>query len=216
MKMYFTGAQMRSIVSTGIAASADDITPVLQTVSLTFDAASCEVSAVATDRYRIARNRFTVSADNVFDGVSFTVLLPVKQLTTFWNSIKTAALRGDTPVIFSVDFDGDTVTGFSVEYGGQTFSGLPVAGNFPSVDRLMPSESDLESFIPAAVFGLNPRFVGDLSKLFSADDLPRENLKDTPWFFHSQTVNGGTKPGPLYITRPGGVDYLVQPVSGLR
>lgn len=216
MKIHFNGQQLRAIVSTGVAAGADDITPVLQAISVTFDAETNEITAIATDRYRIARNRFTVSESDVFDGVSFTVLLPVKQITAFWNSVKTAALRGSVPVVFSVDFDGDTVTGFSVEYGGQTFNGVPVSGNFPPVERLMPSVSDVESFKPASVFGLNPRFIGDLAKLFCADDLPRENLKNQSWFFHSQTVNDNSKPGPVYITRQGGVEYLVQPNLILR
>ena len=216
MKMYFTGAQMRAIVSTGVAASADDAIPVLQTISFTFNAETNEITAIATDRYRIARNRFTVSEGDVFDGVSFTVLLPVKPVTAFWNSVKTAALRGNLPVVFSVDLESDTVTGFSIEYAGQTFNGVPVSGNYPNIERLIPSSSDVESFKPASVFGLNPRFIGDLAKLFCADDLPRENLKETPWSFHSQMAAEVMRPGPVYITRPGGVDYLLQPVMRLR
>lgn len=216
MKMYFNGQQMRALVSTGIAASVDDVIPVLQTISVAFNAETNEITAIATDRYRVARNRFTVSEGDVFDGVSFTVLLPVKPVTAFWNSVKTAALRGNLPVVFSVDLESDTVTGFSFESGGQTFNGVPVSGNYPNIERLIPSSSDVDSFKPASVFGLNPRFIGDLAKLFCADDLPRENLKNTPWNFHSQMFGDSAKPGPVYITRPGGVEYLIQPVMRLR
>ena len=67
---------------------------------------------------------------------------------------------------------------------------------------------------PGQGVSLNMRFLGDLAKLFGADDSARETLKSVPWQMFTQTMESG-RPGPVYVTRKQGgtasVDYLLQP-----
>ena len=58
MKIHFTAEEFRSIVSVGVASSTDEVTPIICATNISFSEQG-EVTAIATDRYRVARVQFT-------------------------------------------------------------------------------------------------------------------------------------------------------------
>lgn len=207
----FTAREFRAITSTGIAASTDDVTPVLLQIKLSYDAESQSVTVVSTDRYRVARNRFPLYyADHSRE--SFEILLPAKQIMQFWNSVKTAALRNNGAILLDI-VSGDGQTVWSLEHDNRKIGGVELAhANYPPVERLFPD--DYTAGTPVQGVSLNMRYVGDLAKIYAASDNLRENLKSVPWQMFTQETESG-RPGPVYFTRPTDdgaiVDYLLQP-----
>ena len=207
----FTAREFRAIASTGIASATEDVTPVLQQISVSYDAETKMFTALATDRYRVARNRFpsVYAADSL---ESFDVLLPAKTLQKFWTSIKSSALRNNSALIFElVSGDGNVL--WSIEYDGNKIAGVELAhANYPPVERLFPDNYTEKT--PVQGVSLNMVYVGDLAKIYAASDDTRADLKSTPWqMFTAETESG--RPGPVYFTRPTDdgalVDYLLQP-----
>lgn len=215
MKILFTPVEFRSIASVAVAASSDDVTPVITSVRIS--ASGGEVTAVATDRYRIARSIFRPTMTDAIDpSLEGEVLVSAKELTKFWNGIKVVALKSHMPIIFSVLIDGDYPNDkiVSLEYDGMRIETRGVRGNYPQVDSLM-SGYNLEDCSGVPAVALKPKFLADLDKLFSAVDYAKPS-KDIAWTFRFKATDSG-KPGPVYITRNGErdssavIDYLVQP-----
>lgn len=208
----FTAKEFRAIVTTGVASSStDDVAPALLQVKVSYDAESQLVTALATDRYRIARNRFTMRFADLSQE-SFEILLPAKQIAKFWTSVKSSALRHDGAIIMLDIVSGDGQTVWSLEHDNQKVGGVELIGNFPPVERLMPDATP--EWSPAQGVSLNMTYVGDLAKLYAASDALRANLKGIPWQMFTQETESG-RPGPVYFTRPTDdgaiVDYLLQP-----
>lgn len=211
MRIMFTTREFRAIASTGIAASTDDVTPVLLQIKLSYDAESQLVTVVATDRYRVARNRFPLfyAGGNV---ESFEILLPAKEITKFWTSVKSSALRSNSAILLDI-ISGDGRQLWALEFNNQRIGGDELAhANYPPVERLFPD--DYTAGTPVQGVSLNMRYVGDLAKIYAASDSLRENLKSVPWQMFTQETESG-RPGPVYFTRPTDdgaiVDYLLQP-----
>ena len=208
MKTMFTARELRAIASTGVVAATGDVTPVLGQIYLSYDAETNLVTALSTDRYRIARNRFPLyhGADYL---ESFEILLDAKLVQKFWTSIKTAALRNNGSTIFEI-ISGDGETVYSLEFDGQKTGAVELRGNYPPVGRLMPDS--VPEWTPAQRISLNMSYVGDLAKIYAASDDTRANLKNIPWQMFTQD---GDRPQPVYFTRPTDdgaiVDYLLQP-----
>jgi hypothetical protein len=216
----FTPVEFRSIASIGVAASNDDVTPVITSVRISVS--DGEVTTVATDRYRIARSIFRPSMTDAIDPASENnILISAKELTKFWNSIKVAALKSHMPIILNILTDEQYPDNkkYVLEYDGSRVESNAMRGNYPPVEGLMTGydESDL-SGVPQVA--LKPKFLADLDKLFSAFDSARPS-KDIAWTFRFKGTDSG-KPGPVYITRKGEstdsgtLDYLVQPNLILR
>lgn len=217
MKILFTPVEFRSIASVAVAASSDDVTPVITSVRISVE--SGQVTAVATDRYRIARSIFTPTIEQEFS--SGDILISAKELTKFWNSIKVNALKSQLPITFAILVDNQYPDNkiASLEYDGMRIETHGMRGNYPPVEGLMTGYDMAEcSGVPAVA--LKPKFLADLDKLFSAFDSAKPS-KDIAWTFRFKGTESG-KPGPVYITRngersDGGVlDYLVQPNLLLR
>lgn len=122
-----------AIAQVAVAASRDDVTPVITGVQL--EVSQNNISLVATDRYRVAVRDIEWDAGE--SGVeSATALVPAKTLVevgkTFGNSgeISVAITSTDERELIAFQADRKTVTS------------LLIKGNFPPVRRLFPETVD--------------------------------------------------------------------------
>ncbi len=122
-----------AIAQVAVAASRDDVTPVITGVQL--EVSQNSLSLVATDRYRVAvREIAWDSADSGIDSV--TALVPARTLAeigkTFGHSgtISVAITSSDDRELIAFQADKKTVTS------------LLIKGNFPPVKRLFPETVD--------------------------------------------------------------------------
>jgi DNA polymerase-3 subunit beta len=122
-----------AIAQVAVAASRDDVTPVITGVQL--EVSQNSISLVATDRYRVAVRDIEWNAgESGFE--SATALVPAKTLIevgkTFGNSgeISVAITSSDERELIAFQADKKTVTS------------LLIKGNFPPVRRLFPDTID--------------------------------------------------------------------------
>jgi hypothetical protein len=229
MKIHFTAEEFRSIVSVGVVSSTDDVTPIICATNISFSEQG-EVTAMATDRYRIARVQFTplkLGEADVSKGED-SVTINTKELAKFWATVKTDVMRGGFWITLETEsFAGspDMYT-LSCASTGITVKGMEVYGNYPSVGKLMEGYSEEEATGVPSV-GLNPNFLGDLAKMHHPRDFAKINMKFIAWTFRFKATapdEGSRKRNPVYVTREaenGGatsarLDYLVQPSMLVR
>jgi len=122
-----------AVSQVAVAASRDDVTPVITGVQLEISENS--LSLVATDRYRVAvRDIEWTGSESIAEGV--TALVPARTLTeigkTFGHSgsISVAITNTDERELIAFQADNKTVTS------------LLIKGNFPPVKRLFPETVD--------------------------------------------------------------------------
>jgi DNA polymerase-3 subunit beta len=122
-----------AVAQVAVAASRDDVTPVITGVQL--EVSKTSLSLVATDRYRVAVREIEWAAgDSITDSV--TALVPARTLTeigkTFGHSgtISIAITSTDERELIAFQADKRTVTS------------LLIKGNFPPVKRLFPEDVD--------------------------------------------------------------------------
>ena len=219
-KIMFTPEEFRSVASVGVVASSDDVTPIINAVNISVTDAG-EVTAVATDRYRIARVIFTPKMDEAVIGGEDSLTINAKELTKFWNNIKAVAIKSHMPIILDIQEDEDYTDSktYSIEYDGSRVENRSVRGNFPPVERLM-TDYAVEQCDGVPAVSLNPNFLGDMVKMYHPRDDKRINMKQVAWQFRFKQTDS-KKPGPVYITRGSDIagatlDYLVQPNLLLR
>ncbi len=123
----FSGAVAQVVV----AASRDDVTPVITGVQL--EAASAAISLTATDRYRVAVRDLPWTADG-HDGT--TALVPARTLQEVG---RTFASGGDVSIGIARGGDRELIA-FSADR--RTVTSLLIKGNFPPVKRLFPDASE--------------------------------------------------------------------------
>lgn len=118
-----------AIAQVSVAASRDDVTPVITTVQL--EVSTTSLSLVATDRYRVAIRDIPWDADG--SGIeSATALVPARTLAeigkTFAHAptVRVSIAGGDDRELISFAADGKVVTS------------LLIKGNYPPVKRLFP------------------------------------------------------------------------------
>lgn len=210
MKIEFSSVEFRSIVSVGVAASKGDITPIIESINLS--SSGGEITAVATDRYRIARSKFTPRIEQFEEVADFDITVDAQSLTKFWNSVKVQAMKGYEPITFEITYGDAGQQFWTASYGGTVVSQPEVKGSFPPVVRLI--DVDMEEYKGLPEVTLDPTFLADLGKLFSASDSVRVD-KNVGWTFHFG-AGDNSKPKAVYITRKSErdgvlIDYLVQP-----
>lgn len=118
----------KAVTQVAVAASRDDVTPVLTGVELTVTGDS--LSLVATDRYRVALR--TVPWSNASETQDITALIPARTLGEVG---KTFSNRGTVNIAIIHDADHDMV---AFEAGNKRVTSLLIKGNFPPVTRLLP------------------------------------------------------------------------------
>lgn len=219
-KIMFKPEEFRSIVSVGVAASSDDVTPIINAVNISVSETG-EVTAVATDRYRIARVIFTPKMDEAVTGGEDSLTINAKELTKFWAGIKVNALKSHMPVVLFIEEDLQFTNSkiYTLEYDGTRVQGRSVMGNYPPVEKLMAGY-DLNDCAGVPAVSLKPSFLGDMVKFYHPRDDKKINMKNVAWQFRFKATDS-KKPGPVYITRGSDIagatlDYLVQPNLLLR
>ncbi len=126
----FAGA----VAQVAVAASRDDVTPVITGVQL--EVTENSISLVATDRYRVAVREIDWDSGSNADGQTISALVPARTLQeigkTFGHSgtISVAITNTDDRELIAFTADKKTVTS------------LLIKGNFPPVRRLFPETVD--------------------------------------------------------------------------
>lgn len=122
-----------AIAQVAVAASRDDVTPVITGVQL--EVSENSLSLVATDRYRVAVRE--IAWDAASSGiVAATALVPARTLTEIG---KTFAHSGSISVAIMSSDDRELIA-FQSEK--RTVTSLLIKGNFPPVKRLFPDTVD--------------------------------------------------------------------------
>lgn len=122
-----------AISQVAVAASRDDVTPVITGVQL--EVSENSVSLVATDRYRVAVREIAWDAAN--SGIdSATALVPARTLIEIG---KTFGHSGTIAVAITSSDDRELIA-FSADK--KTVTSLLIKGNFPPVKRLFPEVVD--------------------------------------------------------------------------
>ena len=220
-KIMFKPEEFRAVASVGVAASTDDVTPIISAVNISVSESS-EVTAVATDRYRIARVIFTPKMDEAVIGGEDSININAKELSKFWAGIKVAALKSHMPIVLTIiteEGEYSNTKKYVLEYDGSRVENFGVNGNYPPVQKLMV-DYDLEQCEGVPAVALKPSFLGDLVKFYHPRDESRIKMSDVAWQFRFKATDS-KKPGPVYITRGSDIagatlDYLVQPNLLLR
>ena len=123
-----------AVSQVAVAASRDDVTPVITGVQL--EVTDTSLSLVATDRYRVAVRQIDWDSGDKKSTETLTALVPARTLTeigkTFGHSgtISVAITNSDERELIAFSADNKTVTS------------LLIKGNFPPVRRLFPDTVD--------------------------------------------------------------------------
>ncbi|MGV8894991.1 MAG: DNA polymerase III subunit beta [Rhodoglobus sp.] len=130
-----------AIAQVAIAASRDDVTPVITGVQL--EVSENSLSLVATDRYRVAVRQIDWDAGN--SGVeAATALVPARTLIEIG---KTFGHSGNISVAITSSDDRELI---AFQADKKTVTSLLIKGNFPPVRRLFPDTVDNYAVINTA------------------------------------------------------------------
>jgi DNA polymerase-3 subunit beta len=130
-----------AVAQVAVAASRDDVTPVITGVQL--EVSSTSLSLVATDRYRVAVREIEWDAGDSITG-TITALVPARTLTEIG---KTFGHSGTISVAIT-NTDERELIAFQAEK--RTVTSLLIKGNFPPVKRLFPETVDNYAVINTA------------------------------------------------------------------
>jgi hypothetical protein len=210
-----TPAQFHSLVSVTVArpgATERGTSPILDAVQIT--AAAGTLSAVMTDRYRVARVSFPTTAE---DGM---VQVPAEFLLSALKSIPGAGI-GEVRVVAEPVETASTVDSYLIavswEHGGVHLTTMSRDGNFPPVARLIPEEDKRGDVNAGAAF--NPAFLAGLGKLKTVTAAGKPAVPATFALYQAtpESYTTNRKMTPMYATAGvagseyGHVEYLLQP-----
>lgn len=123
-----------AVAQVAVAASRDDVTPVITGVQL--EVRENNLSLVATDRYRVAIREIEWDGGGVASEESITALVPARTLQEVG---KTFGHSGTISVAITSRDDRELIA-FSADR--KTVTSLLIKGNFPPVRRLFPDTVD--------------------------------------------------------------------------
>jgi DNA polymerase-3 subunit beta len=123
-----------AIAQVAVAASRDDVTPVLTGVQL--EASGTQLSLVATDRYRVALREIPWDGGATASDEPTAALVPARTLIEVG---KTFAHSGNISIAFSGSGDREII---AFTAGNKTVTSLLIKGNFPPVRRLFPEQTE--------------------------------------------------------------------------
>ena len=123
-----------AVAQVAVAASRDDVTPVITGVQL--EVRENHLSLVATDRYRVAVREIEWDGGSVGAEEAITALVPARTLQEVG---KTFGHSGNISVAITSRDDRELIA-FSAEK--KTVTSLLIKGNFPPVRRLFPETVD--------------------------------------------------------------------------
>ena len=197
---YLPAPTLAAIASLSAATSADKFTPILTAIRVTVTPET--VAAVATDRYIAAR--LTTPLGEVAHTVSDAG-------STFYLNATDATMLAKLKAGGMFTWNDETREVTAEMDNHSRFTLHAVDGNYPSVERLIPSVT-AECDIPAGV-GLNPTTFAKLAK-FALPGEKAADLKKAAYRLGMGKLTGSHKSGPIVATRGGGGSYLtvlVQP-----
>jgi DNA polymerase III subunit beta len=122
-----------AVAQVAVAASRDDVTPVITGVQL--EVSKTSLSLVATDRYRVAVREIEWSAGDSIDE-AVTALVPARTLTEIG---KTFGHSGTISISITSTDDRELI---AFQADKRTVTSLLIKGNFPPVKRLFPETVD--------------------------------------------------------------------------
>jgi DNA polymerase-3 subunit beta len=123
-----------AVSQVAVAASRDDVTPVITGVQL--EVSENSLTLVATDRYRVAVREIEWDSGDVTSTETITALVPARTLQEIG---KTFGHSGNISVAITNTDDRELIA-FSAEK--KTVTSLLIKGNFPPVKRLFPESVD--------------------------------------------------------------------------
>lgn len=123
-----------AVAQVAVAASRDDVTPVITGVQL--EVGENSLTLVATDRYRVAVREIEWDSDNSTSAEPITALVPARTLQEIG---KTFGHSGNISVAITNTDDRELIA-FSADK--KTVTSLLIKGNFPPVKRLFPETVD--------------------------------------------------------------------------
>jgi DNA polymerase-3 subunit beta len=129
-----------AIAQVAVAASRDDVTPVITGVQL--EVTGTKISLVATDRYRVAVRE--IEWDGGTEAPTLSALVPARTLQEVG---KTFGHSGTITVSFTSKDDREIIA-FSAD--NKTVTSLLIKGSFPPVRRLFPEQVDNHAVINTA------------------------------------------------------------------
>lgn len=121
-----------AIAQVSLAASRDDVTPVITGVQLEINANA--LTLTATDRYRVATR--SIDWENQADQESLSALVPAKIVTEVG---KTFGNDGIVKIAIVKDAERELI---AFTGGNKTVTSLLIKGNYPPVGRLFPTDVD--------------------------------------------------------------------------
>jgi DNA polymerase-3 subunit beta len=122
-----------AVAQVAVAASRDDVTPVITGVQL--EVSKTSLSLVATDRYRVAVREIEWAAGEGIED-SITALVPARTLTEIG---KTFGHSGTISIAITSTDDRELI---AFQADKRTVTSLLIKGNFPPVKRLFPETVD--------------------------------------------------------------------------
>ena len=123
-----------AVQQVAVAASKDDVTPVLTGVQI--EAGEKSLSFVATDRYRVALREAAWSANK--DAIGAVALVPAR---TLQEVAKTFGNQGEISIAIAKSDDREMI---AFKANNRSVTSLLLKGNFPPVKSLFPS--DIENY----------------------------------------------------------------------
>jgi DNA polymerase-3 subunit beta len=131
-----------AVAQVAVAASRDDVTPVITGVQL--EVSENNLTLVATDRYRVAVREIAWDSGDNSSTESVTALVPARTLQEIG---KTFGHSGNISVAITNTDDRELIA-FSADH--KTVTSLLIKGNFPPVRRLFPETVDNYAVINTA------------------------------------------------------------------
>lgn len=123
-----------AVAQVGVAASKDDVTPVITGVQ--FHINDTTLSLTATDRYRVAIRHIDWDNSSRTGEEESTALVPARTLVEVGKTFSHA----ETVTIAIIHRDDRELIAFTA--GNMTVTSLLIKGNFPPVERLFPDNVD--------------------------------------------------------------------------
>ncbi len=121
-----------AVSQVAVAASREDVTPVLTTVLL--ESSDQQISLIATDRYRVAIKEISWSASG--KNVDQSALVPAKTLQEI---AKTFSNQGEIAISINTSSDRDMI---AFKANNRSVTSRLIKGNFPAVKTLFPESID--------------------------------------------------------------------------
>jgi DNA polymerase-3 subunit beta len=218
-----TADQFASIASATVAAApVKELTPIIQAVQVGIEAGI--LTAVATDRYRVARITFPIEGAPDLEPVT----IPRTFLDGFAKSIRAAKLPATSEITLTVTptepsnayHDPAATLTLASSYAGVSATASALQGNYPPVARLFP---ETLSDTPSPEISLNLARLADAEKL-THPALTATAIKASPGMrIRYTTSDNPAKPGPILVDHgarikpeQGTLEYLLQPNMLLR